>query len=529
MRQLKKLLIVCLCMGLSSLTYGQVRNVNGRVTDADTGNPIENVQVIVDDSDIFTKTNTSGQFSIAVPENSSLALRFYHPDFEEVVKALGGRSEIQVALFSNIRYNQYGARVERNRLFPEERNGILVLESQDRGYRIWLDARANVDGAAFFGDTYNDIGNGTSIRRARFAIKSQFNKNWYGEFDIDVANSELELKDAYVEYNNLKGLSFKVGNYKEVFSAERATTSRYTQFIERPNVANALAPSRTIGAGVQYNKNWFLGYGGVHFQNVDDLEERLFSKDANKDFGIDEGYSLTGKIVAMPWYKDLTRGLHIALAGSYRTPKTSAEVIGSTRFDTRSLSSINRKKYMDTDDITSVDHTVLGNVELGGYYKNLRFHSEFMMADVHRLDEMPTERFNGFFVQGAVLLFGGNYVYNTGEGEYTQSVRGKKWGDIDLAFRYDYLNLNSRGEGNIMGGAGEGYTFGINYYANYNVKISLNYAYLNHDRYATGKNKLFVGYNEAGELTTNGMSVVDPEGTAGEDFHMIAVRFEVAF
>ncbi|MEE4177713.1 MAG: porin [Bacteroides sp.] len=529
MNKLSKLLIVCLLLSFSAVAYGQVRNVTGVVTSEVDGSPVADVQVTVNDSDITAKTNAAGRFTIGVPENSSLVLLFNHPDYEEEMVILGGRTQVELALASSIRYNQYGARVKRDPLFPEERNGILVLENKDQDYRIWFDARINADGAAFFGDTYNEIGNGTSLRRARFAVKSQFSKNWYGEFDIDVSNSELEMKDAYLEYNNLKGLEFKVGHYKEVFSMERATSSRYTQFIERPNVTNAISPSRTIGIGLSYNRNWFLGYTGLHFQKVDDLEERLFSKDANKDFGVDEGYSLTGKFVAMPWYDDLTKGLHFALAGSYRTPKTSAEVIGSTRFDTRSLSSINRKKYIDTDDITSVDFTLLGNVEIAGYYKNFRFQSEFMMADVNRLDDLPTEQFNGFFMQGAVMLFGGNYVYNTGEGEFTQSVRGKEWGDIDIAFRYDYLSLNSRGEGNIMGGAGEGYTFGLNYYANHNVKISLNYAYLNHDRYATGKNKLFVGYNEAGELTTNGMSVVDPEGTAGEDFHMIAVRFEVAF
>jgi phosphate-selective porin OprO/OprP len=43
----------------------------------------------------------------------------------------------------------------------------------------------------------------------------------------------------------------------------------------------------------------------------------------------------------------------------------------------------------------------------------------------------------------------------------------------------------------------------LNYYANNNVKIMLNYAYLNHDRYANGKDKLFVGYDANGNLTRN--------------------------
>jgi phosphate-selective porin OprO and OprP len=125
-------------------------------------------------------------------------------------------------------------------------------------------------------------------------------------------------------------------------------------------------------------------------------------------------------------------------------------------------------------------------------------------------------------------LFGGKYNYNTMEGEFTQVDRGKEWGDFELALRYDYLNLNS-GFGKTMGGAGEGITLGLNYYANNNVKIMLNYAYLNHDRYASGKNKLFVGYDANGELTRDPKLVADAKGKAGNDYHMLSIRFEVDF
>ena len=80
-----------------------------------------------------------------------------------------------------VRYNQYGVRVNRTPLHAEERNGILVLESKDQKYKIWYDARVQVDGAMFFGEPLNPIGNGTSIRRARFAVKSAFGEKWYGE------------------------------------------------------------------------------------------------------------------------------------------------------------------------------------------------------------------------------------------------------------------------------------------------------------------------------------------------------------
>lgn len=427
------------------------------------------------------------------------------------------------------RYNQYGARVNRTPLQAEERNGMLILESKDQKYKLWYDARVQVDGAMFMGDTYNPIGNGLSIRRARFAVKSQFTEKWYGEFDMDISNSELELKDAYLEFSPNSHWGIKVGNFKEGFSTESTTTSRYLTFIERANVISTFAPSRHIGMAATYSKNWLFGMGGIHFQDVGGLEERTFSEDNNKDYGFDEGVSFTGKLVVMPFYDDMDKGLHFGIAGSYRTPKSDAEIRGTERYSSRSLTSINRKKYMDTDLIPDVDHVGLGGFELAGYYKNFRFQSEYVMSNVHKKNDLPTEQFDGWYAFGSVLLFGGNYNYNTSEAEFTQPTRGKDWGDVELAFRYDYLSLNSRGDGILMGGAGEGYTFGINYHVNSNVKIMLNYAYLNHDRYANGKGKLFVGYDEAGELTKDPKKVVDAQGKAGEDYSMISVRFEVDF
>ena len=74
------------------------------------------------------------------------------------------------------------------------------MESPTSKYKLWFDTRIQADFAGFFGaQEYADpIGYGSSIRRARFAIKGQMDENWYGEFDMDLANGLVELKDAIV-------------------------------------------------------------------------------------------------------------------------------------------------------------------------------------------------------------------------------------------------------------------------------------------------------------------------------------------
>ncbi len=57
----------------------------------------------------------------------------------------------------------------------------------------------------------------------------------------------------------------------------------------------------------------------------------------------------------------------------------------------------------------------------------------------------------------------------------------------------------------------------------------LNYSYINHDRYASGKGKLFVGLDEEGALTKDFTKVVDENGTAGDDYGFIQARIEIDF
>jgi len=425
--------------------------------------------------------------------------------------------------------NQSEKKENRKVLQAEERNGLLVLESKDQEYKIWFDVRLQADGAMFIGNTYNPIGNGVSIRRARFALKSQFAEKWYAEIHMDISNSELKLKDAYLEFSPNNHWGLQVGNFKEGFSIESIISSRYLTFIERANVISTFAPSRHLGLAVHYHKNWFFGMGGIHFQDISGLEERTFSIDNNKEYGYDEGVSITGRWVVMPFFNDMSSGLHLGIAGSYRTPKSDAEIHGTERYSSRSLSSINRKKYMDTDIIPDVDHVGLGGFELAAYHKNFRFQSEYVVTKVHKKNALPKEQFDGWYAFGSILLFGGNYNYNRSQAKFTQPDRGKEWGDIELAFRYDYLSLNSSGNGTILGGAGQSYTFGINYHMNSNVKIMFNYAYITHDRYANGNGELFVGYNKAGELTKDPKEVEDTRGKVGEDYSMVTVRFEVNF
>jgi len=432
-----------------------------------------------------------------------------------------------------VKYNQYGVAVESDVLDVEAQDGILVFESPKSGYKFWFDVRAQADAAVFFGapDYADAIGNGTQIRRARFAVKGQINKDWYGEFDMDLANGLAELKDAIVRYTGVPNLDLQVGNFKENFSIQRNTTSRYLQFIERPMVCSALTPSRHLGFNAKYAKDWLWVSAGAFSQVIAGQEEWTNVADNNKDFGRNSGYSLTTKVVFRPLYKMDNASLHIGAAYSYRTTTTDLATgeWGTYRASCRNSTSINRKKYVDTNNLPGFDHNNLWTVELAGHWNGLRYEAAYVGDNVHFKSDAAdpaTKNFGGWYVQAGYLLFGGKQQYDSRGGKYTKVERGRKWGDLELCARYENVDLN---DGNVYGGAAEAYTLGLNWHVNDNVKFVVNYQYNNNDRYANGKGKLNVGTDAAGKPTKDYTKVVTADGKAGVDYHMLCVRFEIDF
>ncbi|MBR5925049.1 MAG: hypothetical protein IKZ60_06245 [Bacteroidales bacterium] len=436
----------------------------------------------------------------------------------------------------NEQYNQYGVKVDIDPLQAEAQDGILVLRSKgDSGYKIWFDNRVQTDGAIYFGEpdwlpANEQISNGLSVRRARFAVKAQIDKNWYGEVDMDMANGVFELKDAIIRYTGFEKFTFQVGSFKEIFSIQRNNSSRYLQFIERPMVCSALAPSRHLGFNANYySKGVFLNLG-IMGPEIEGEETRSFVEESSKGAGPDEGLTYTFKGIYQPgWNKD-DWGMHLGVAASYREPKTSDETYGKMRYSARNSTNIHRKKYIDTGDF-AFDHYYRYTGELAGYWKGFRGEAVYM-GNTTILPDGTGKNFFGWYVQGGYLLFGGTQRYDGAGAKFTRVKRGQKWGDVELCGRVEFLDLNADkalagNDQKIMGGSSMAYALGLNYYINDHVKVQLNWQYNDNDRFCSGKgNKFTCGVAADGTPTKNPYKTV---GKAGVDYQMVAMRFEIDF
>ena len=435
--------------------------------------------------------------------------------------------------------DQYGNTVDVKTLEASSRDGILVFESKEKDYKLWLDSRVQVDFGHYFGQQVwaDPIGDGASIRRARFAVKTQITRDWYGEIDMELANGSFELKDALVRYNGLKNWQFSIGSMKPDFSMSRNTSSRYLEFLERPMVVNAFAPSRHLGIFAKYSNKYFFGSASILFQEIEGQETRDYVEANNKDYGMDEGLSYVGKIVVRP-INEVDYGLHIGGAVMYDSPKTSDEmgVYHGTRFSCRNATNISRKKYIDTDDIKNTDHNLIVTAELAGHIDGLRLESAWMSDWTYMMKDYDFTRpyhFQGWYIEGGYLLLGGKQSYDSDGAKFNRVRTGKSWGDIELALKYEFLDMNDY-EGRaadqaIYGGSAELLGAALNFYFGKNVKIGLNYQYVNNDRYANGKGKLYVGLDADGNPTKDFTKVVAADGQAGVNYHMLLARFQVAF
>lgn len=393
--------------------------------------------------------------------------------------------------------------------------------------KLTFGGRIQMDGALYQGTDYQPMGNGVAFRRIRFSATASFGKYLSARIEPEYTGGAFILRDCFVKYDMLNGFNFRLGNFQEGFSMQTMTSSADFTFIESPNVVTAFSPEHHIGMQASYAGKYFVGMAGIHFQQVISSTEKT-NVEQNIMKGRNEGISYTARTVWMPRSADNTLGLHFALAASYRTPKNDVDIksVNSVRYSSTSLTGIDKTKFTDTGVITNVNHDWLMGAELAGYYKNMSFQGEYIVNNTYRTENLATEHLHGFYGQATCLLFGGHPRYVSSRGAFTQPSLGKEWGDVELSARYEQLDLNGV---NVKGGRSTGCTFGINYYANKNLRMGLNYSYVTHDEYASGVGTCFVG-NDVNGTPTAKYNLVDPKmGKPGNDYGIISARVQLDF
>jgi len=344
----------------------------------------------------------------------------------------------------------------------------LRFETGDKAFQAHVGGRFHADWGFFtedegLNDAFGGFEDGAEFRRARLMIEGLVYEQVEFRAEYDFAGGETTFKDVYLGLVDLPYVGgVRVGHFKEPFSLDEMTSSRFITFMERA-LPNALVPSRNMGAmlhdaAFDQRLTWALGT----FRDTDDF---AISQD-------DGGWGVTGRVTGLPWYADEGRSLvHLGIGASHRDPGDDV-----VRLRSRPEAHL-APNVVDTGtfDATTFDRfggeaaMVQGPFWAAGEY-------------LHGLaaGDGPGRDFGGYYAQAGFFLTGEHRPYKQGAFDRVRPRRPFLSGDQrgpgawEIAGRWSSLDLNS---GAVRGGSVRNITGAVNWYLNALTRVSANYVF----------------------------------------------------
>ncbi|HGY54689.1 MAG TPA: hypothetical protein ENK44_03215 [Caldithrix abyssi] len=356
-------------------------------------------------------------------------------------------------------------------------HGILFWSSKDGDFYGRFDVRAYINGAYFF-ENLNPLSNGTHLRKGRLAIKMQLWRNWRTEWDIDVAEGVVEIKDMWLSYRGIQNSHIKFGHFKVPFGLEILTSSRYIPFAERAYNALAFKMGRRVGLEYsRWGERWNVR-ADLFGQTMD------IKKNKTKD---ETGGGFAARFAAVPIMSN-TLTVHTGIAAVWERPDDNAWIVD---YNAEPETKIGDVEILDTDLIKNTSHTYRFGLEGAVVYKNLHVQAEYQMVQVHRFNNLPTANFKGGYIYALYTLTGEKRPWDPTQGEFSQLLPASAGlGAWEVGLRYSHLFLTDT-DAQITGGAANNYTAALNWYPNSNMVFQTNFTQVVNSENATGNG--FIG------------------------------------
>lgn len=309
-----------------------------------------------------------------------------------------------------------------------------------------------------------------------------------------VSAQQTSFKDVYFGIQELPLVGkVQVGHFKEPFSLEELTSSRFITFTERA-LPNVMVPQRNLGIMIgnhtqSQNATWAMGV----FRTVDDMPPYLAD-----DSSI---YAFTARGTWLPWYDEATEGrglLHVGGAYSYRDYSNKTLRL-SARPETGAGPTIIDSRIGGFDRLTGVADAQLYGGELAAVYGPLSIQTEYIATLFERTATNQDPYVHGAYVYVSYFLTGEHRPYKRSSGTFDRvkpftnffRVRTSDGyvetgsGAIELAYRYSYLDADNS---ILLGGYASNHTFGINWYLNPYTRVMCDYTHSNVDVKDAGPN-----------------------------------------
>lgn len=340
--------------------------------------------------------------------------------------------------------------------------------------------RIYVDTAAFDQNAIDklrwDEQNGVEFRAARINLSGKgFNVIKYKiEFDFAGKNT-AKAKDVYIGITDLPFIqNLKVGHFKEPFSLDELTSSRFITFMERNVTGGALAPARHFGVmahgwSAGENTTYAIGYFAEKDNDGGKIQNDIM------------GGAATMRGTFLPWYDEATEGrglLHIGAAFSHQRAFDN-----TYEFGFRPECHLAHGNTFDMDD---VDTRNLIGTELAFVYGPLSFQAEYFVNYINRTNHDNCKS-QGAYGYVSYFLTGENRVYNRHKGCFARVKPYENFfrvrdecgsvytgiGAWELKYRYSWFDAY---DGGLLGFDTVGdHTLGVNWYLTPYTRLMLEY------------------------------------------------------
>ncbi len=352
----------------------------------------------------------------------------------------------------------------------------IRLETADKAFKIKFGGKAMNDWAFFLSQDAalkTEVGNledGIEFSRARLFLSGTIYERviFEAQYDfVDVGDDGEGVKDLYVGLKKIPFLGeIKVGHFKEPFSLEYLTNSKYITFMERA-LPEIFTPGRNVGimAGRSFFDKRMTLHAGL-FRETDGIA----SAQGNKG-----GYAGTVRLTGRPW-KSGRSLLHLGIAYRYSNPADDF-----MSFDARPESHL-AVDFADSGDL-QVDALSLVGAELALVVGPFSVQGEFIQAFPEATTGYTYSGIYGCYAYASWFVTGESRRYKASEGKFArvrpkENFMGKEkgLGALEVAARYSHLDLEDR-TARVFGGRMNDITAGINWYLNPNVRVMANYVF----------------------------------------------------
>ncbi|MGB3810394.1 MAG: porin [Parvibaculum sp.] len=384
------------------------------------------------------------------------------------------------------------------------KDGKPTFRTGDGLFTMSIRGRAHLDMASYnisdsdsaklgtLGSSTTGLNSGFNFRRAELGAEGTFMRDWGYKMTFQWGDSGNEktstIKDLYLSYNGIKGISIMAGAIQTPMSLDDVTSSNDITFIERATASN-LATS--LGAG-----DGRISFGAKG--NTSDFYGSLFytAETVGQANTSNEGSNIVGR-TAFRFQPIEKSNVHLGLSGTYAMdPSANGGTAGQVRFRDRPELRVDPSRIIDTGNLVASSAYVVGP-ELAANYGPFKVQGEYYYYKVDRVGTMPDPDFNSWYIQASWVLTGEEYKYSMEDAAY-KGVKpaspfsfGGSTGAWEIAARYSQTDLNyndglTSAAGGVAGGKQDIITVGLNWYPINNVRAMVEYLNVSADKRATG-------------------------------------------